>query len=412
MDFLKRQLFLIICAVVAVGSIALGVVGFQSMSEVTDRMEDADRLASKLPGLGRDAANKRAIDAQQARIDALQSYYEQSLEWAFERNRMEPLLPDCFPDPDRDRRLAFREAYFARFEELLERLNAGSEATAVEIEDAAEQIREEEEADRFFGVDRAEADASGEGGRDEEEQAKRYPSGLLTDYGASQSPSARANLIKARGMLCYATLATFEVFGSLGEGIAPEADLMWDAQLSLWIQEMVVDDLARVNDTAAEEIRQSGRTPWVGLMPVKELISIRTTPYINPDAVPKAPARPYDAGPAEPPGSGDETFTHTVSNDLYEVVQFTLKMVVDARMIPTIVDELCKDNFHTLLRIAYEDLSKDSRLLDMDGKIYGSDPTVRIVMDFETVFFGELYRGMMPEVIRDALGLPPLEEEE
>jgi hypothetical protein len=81
-------------------------------------------------------------------------------------------------------------------------------------------------------------------------------------------------------------------------------------------------------------------------------------------------------------------------------------MVVDAREVPTIVSEICKDNFHTLLRIAFEDVSTNPQLWLMNDKIYGSDPTVQVVMDFETVFFGELYRSLMPDEIRDALGLP------
>jgi hypothetical protein len=151
-------------------------------------------------------------------------------------------------------------------------------------------------------------------------------------------------------------------------------------------------------------------------MPVKELISIRSAyTYVVDGSEPRVPAPPRGFEPALPPGAPDEVFTHTVSNDLYEVVQFTVKLVVDARHVPSIVEEICRDNFHTLLRIAYEDVSTDpnlfGQLLVMNDRVYGSAPTVRVVMDFETVFFGELYRSLMPNDIRDVLGFPPHEED-
>ena len=70
-----------------------------------------------------------------------------------------------------------------------------------------------------------------------------------------------------------------------------------------------------------------------------------------------------------------------------------------------------RDNFHTLVHLNYESV-EDPSTLTMDGKIYGSIPAARIVLDFETIFFGEIYHPMMPNVIRGSLGLPPLDEDE
>lgn len=418
MDILKRQLFMIICGVVAAGSIALGVVGYASMSSVNDEMSEAAQRASRLQrvvrgGGGAGPVNPKSVLAQERRIEAVTDHYEQVLEWAYERNRMEPLLPDCFPDPDRDTRLAFRQAYFAEFDKFLDRLDAGTVATADEIATAQEQITEEAKMNKLFGVDEREAAEAGEAIPDEQEdQPVQHRSGLLTDHGARILPAARANLIKARGMRCYAALRSFEIFEEqIGDGISPDVMNMWDAQVSLWIQQSVVDALARINDRAAEEIRQADQTAWVGRMPLKELISIRTVyTYVTDASEPREAAGPGGSDPALPPESADEVFTHTVSNDLYDVVQFTVKMVVDAREIPTIVSEICRDNFHTLLRIAFEDISTNPQLWLMSDKIYGSAPTVQVVMDFETAFFGELYRSLMPDEIRDALGLPEREE--
>ncbi len=410
MDFLKRQLFMIICVVVSAGSIALGVVGVTSMSAVKEQMRAAADRASRLDrvrGPGGIMINGESIRAQRQRIEASTGQYQRVLEWAYGRNRMEPLLPDCFPDPNLDRQLAFREAYFARFGQLLDKLHAGTVATPDEIAMAKEQMAEEAKAQLLFGVDKREAAKSGESTGGDANQPIQEPSGLLTDYGASQIPEARATLIKARKMLCYATEGSLEILRGVGNGVAPHPADMWDAQLSLWIQESVVDALARINERTAAAIRQQNETPWVAQMPVKELISIRSgNGYLTTATEPRAPSEPTGDAPAKPPESFAEVFTHTVSNDLYDTVQFTVKMVVDARTLPAIVEEICKDNFHTLLRMSYEDVSTNQALFTMTDRIYGSHPTIRVVMDFETVFFGEPYRSLMPNDVRVALGLP------
>jgi len=170
MDFLKRQLFMIICGVVAAGSIALGVVGYVSMSSVKDEMSEAAQRASRLQRVLRGGVNPKSISAQERRIAAVTDHHEKVREWAYGRNRMEPLLPKCFPDPDRDTRLAFRRAYFAEFDEFLDRLDAGTVATPGEIKMAGDLIVEEAKMNKLFGVDESEAAQAGEAIQEEEDQ--------------------------------------------------------------------------------------------------------------------------------------------------------------------------------------------------------------------------------------------------
>lgn len=410
-DFLKRQVFLIVCGAVAAGSIGLGLMGMSKMSVVQEGVQEAADMAQKLPGLRRGTdgpINGDAIDAQHQRIEKVQAYHQQVLDWARQRNRYQPLMEDCFPNPDRDRKRAFRDAYKERFNELRKKMRSGEVAGPEEINEAQVLIQEEAKADLAFGIDQSEAGGAAEPATDEDEKPLQYPSGLLTNHGAKTDPAARANLIKARSMYCYAGPATFEIFNL--DGIAPDVNDMWDAQVSLWIQQSVIDALSEVNDRQAKALRDAGHSPWVGLLPIKEVVSIRTSPYIIEGAESKGYSGPTGDRPATPPSSSAETFTHTASNDLFEVVQFTVKLVVDARQLPTIIEALGKDNAHTLLRLVYEDVTGDDNTLLMNGKIYGSQPTVRAVLDFETVFFGELYRDIMPDGIRGDLGLPDLED--
>ena len=418
MDTLKRHLFSLVCGLVAAGSAALGVLGVNSMSKVTAEMQQATQLSSRLSqvGGGRDGPiNKSAINAENQRLDKIRDYHGKVIAWATDHNRHQPLLADVFPHPDRDDKLSFRDAYARRLEELLEMLDAGMVASEQDIADAKVEISEEEKAEVRFGVDRSEAEASGEALLPEEEKPERYPSGLFTDYGAKLSPAARANIAGAHQFRCYAERYSIEVLGRINEGITPEVRDMWDAQISLWIQEDVIAALVRINDEQARQLEQAGQTPWVGNMPIKELISLRSSApdgYVVEESPARRPAQPRGEDAAFPPSSGSVVFTQTVSGDLFEVVQFTLKMVVDARSLPTIVQEICRDNFHTLLRIAYDDMSKNPDSWAMTDKVYGSDPLVRVVLDFETIFLGALYRDLMPDQTRAELGLPEREEDD
>ena len=75
-------------------------------------------------------------------------------------------------------------------------------------------------------------------------------------------------------------------------------------------------------------------------------------------------------------------------------------MNMDQRDIPRLINELTADSFHTLLRVAYQAVPVNR---DMVGKIYGSEPAVIVVMDFETVMLGEVFRPLMPPVVCEAL---------
>ena len=174
MELLKRHLFLIICGVVAAASIALGALGIGSMSKVQDELQQAAQLASDLQRGGRDPVNIRHIRAERERIDETQTNYEQVMEWVSERNRYEPLIPDAFPEPTRDQRLAFREAYGARLQQLFDMLDPGTVASSPDIAEMEEQIDEEIEAARAFdGVDLDEIEDDEELPTQQEEETGR-----------------------------------------------------------------------------------------------------------------------------------------------------------------------------------------------------------------------------------------------
>ena len=96
----------------------------------------------------------------------------------------------------------------------------------------------------------------------------------------------------------------------------------------------------------------------------------------------------------------EKVFTGTTSNATFDVLQFSLKLVMDQRDIPHLIEKLTTNTFHTLLRVAYHAVPVNR---DMVGKIYGPEPAVVVVMDFETVMLGEVFRPLMPRVVCERL---------
>ncbi len=63
MDFLKRQLFFIVCGLLAVVGVALGFTGLKAMPDVMDEMQECETLYSSLDSLSSSPVNKSHIAA-------------------------------------------------------------------------------------------------------------------------------------------------------------------------------------------------------------------------------------------------------------------------------------------------------------------------------------------------------------
>ena len=397
MDALKRNLFIIISGLAAVAGIALAAVGHKSMDDVQKRMNEADSLLSELNSASQNSVSLKAIRDVQGRVDAIQADYARVVKWAHERNLPYgggPLVEGIFPKPGGAINREFRNRYNAELARLLSSLKAGAPPTPREVGEERDKIdNERPRRDRSEPKKRS---------SDEPEEEPLNKSGLITEEEAKWSAPTRAALKKARTIHCYAGDSFLHVNDRAREahiGTAPE--VFWDAQRTLWIQQDVVAALVRVNQAAAAVLGQDGIDPWVGVLPVKDLVSIRVSNYVFEDSEGSSPAGASGDAPAVPPGSVVESFTEFYSNDLYDVLQFSVKLVVDARAIPTIVREICQDRFYTPLRVVYR---VETPNLGMSDKIYGEDPVVRLVVDFDACYFGDVYRRWMPDVILEEIG--------
>lgn len=449
MDMLRRNVFWILCGVVAAAGIGLGVTGLRAMPAVKSEMEGAANVYRSVDGLQSQPLNERAIQAERERIEAIQADYRRVMEAAEAISRYVPLLAEgvsqdefrktCMADPailreapddeearralcDRKwsekialpegtplQRIEFRKVYNQAMKDLYARLRCGG-LPGPNMANTMKERRANELASGMSAVNPADA---------------RTAAGVLTAEGLRDDPAARAAIANARSFLCYCTplgeekpdyVPSFQFHAAMRESdtvTAPEPFDVWLAQVGYWIQNDVVDAIVKVNEQAIQDARAAGLEPWVGTMAVKDLISIRLANqfYVPQEGGLFLVAKAGDYSVAVPPGSGESVFTNSRSNPQYDVIQFTVKLVMDQRDIPLLIEALTNNRFHTLLRVSYKAVSPNREL---KGRIYGPEPAVNVVLDFETTMLGNVFRPLMPQLACEhfAIPCPPREQKD
>jgi hypothetical protein len=405
MDFIRRQAFLLICGVVAAGGIGLMVTGVRGMPAVMEEMRKAEQVYRNVSGLQPVSIEK--IEKVRERIDAVQEDHDKIVERAGQLYGYARLVDAALPEGDSIACIEFRNRYAAAMEDLMKLLSHGGPPTMLDVKLMEDKIAEERAKAAEFGM-------SG-GGPTIHTGSPQTPAGVLTAAGVQQTPVARASVLAAQRIQLYAKhynetrgdeAASLDFFGAMrGTGALDPPDLfdVWHAQYNYWIQKDVVNAIAALNKSAADALRQAGEHAWVGNLPVKELISVRVSQsHIRAEDEAFFGPKPGGTGAALPPATAATVFTENASTASYEVVQFTIKAIMDQREIPKLIDLLSKDKFNTLLRVSYEAVAPNRTLV---GKIYGDGPVVNVIIDFETVLLGPVFRRWIPESVREHYGI-------
>ena len=409
MDFIRRHAFYIICGVTGLAGLALAALGLQAMPKVVTEMDKAKQVYQSLSSLQNRPASQDHIEAEEHRIEFTMEDRERVLTEARKYCKYEPLLPGVLPAGDENSRREFRKKYGKAMRQLLTSLRGGRRATSLDIDLMHDKIANEQARRKEKGLDAGAVPAE-----PEDLGPPRTPAGVLTKAGARTSAEARADIARAQSIYCYLlgpgearpptscpSLDFHPAMLDTGIVDAPYYEEVWDAQVGYWIQKDVVDAIVALNDEAAAAAKTRDEDPWVGIMSVKDIVSVRVSEeYVPPEGELFAGAAAEGYDEALPPGTGESAFTETTSSRAFEVKHFTVKLVMDQRDILRLVDKLCTNSFYTLLRLAYRAVPPNR---EMQGKIYGSEPAVLVVMDFEAVMLGEVFRPMMPLEVCEAL---------
>ncbi|MBV8780171.1 MAG: hypothetical protein JO353_02130 [Phycisphaerae bacterium] len=174
---------------------------------------------------------------------------------------------------------------------------------------------------------------------------------------------------------------------------------MFNAQSTLWLSQDVFTAMAAANADSDKGIPTSR---------IKHLIKMdySDAPFVPPGANFDPNAAPPPAADASKPTNNPLVSpTGHVSNGMYDVVPFSLKIVVDAASIPDILAILAKDRFITVLKM--DVLTVDSGEALLGGYIYGSKPVVLLNLSCEELFFRDDTTRFMPEALKRVLGIAP-----
>lgn len=398
MDWIKAHLHIVASGAVALVAIVLLVVGLLD-SKPAEALQTDAREASTLRSL--QPVNREFIEDAKTRLNETRSRVEATLEQVREISIHEPLRPDVFPSPRSQAiRAAFKRDYLARYRELLDMLNAQDRPSEDFIRRFSEQLetqRRQAEEQRGIGIG---APRERETGRTPTARPREDLSGLPWEELVQRDAAARANVQRAQEIYCYASLDSFDPRSAVLDQEWPTDEAMWYGQMSLWIQEDMVRAIAALNEQVAEELPDH---PWVGNLPVKHLISISMDGYATPSAAAGDTAQTGALGAARRTAGRSERLTPFTQRDTTEsidVIHFTMRLVVDARRIPLVLDRLCSVGFYTPLLINYEATSTPQ---DLNGYIYGPDPVVEMTLNMEAAFLRSRYADLIPETAQEEI---------
>lgn len=399
MQWIKSHLTLVICGAVSVLAITLLVLGFVLSDVQTLMAQDATTLQqlSRAP-----AVNEQVINEWEKLRQDNEKQVEHLLEELARVGQHKPLQEDVFPAINPLKTQApfqFQHAYNQAMQQLLVQLKAKDAPTPAEVNEEAERMeaeRQKAESLATLGVEEPKGKdkpgrfgATARQGPSAKETAERRAN-MSPEELAREDPHVRVSIFKAKSAYCYANLASFNPLSTITAVQKPTVEEMWYAQMALWIEQDIVNALSGLNETYAKKITENGGEAWVGTLPVKHVLSCVVGPYIG-------------GSGTNPLGGGGDTgdmYTPRTSGSSVDVIHFSLDLVVQASLLPEVIDAICMAGFYTPLLVNYEEVPPNTDLINY---IYGSDPSIRVHMDIEGCFLRTKYEKWMPESVKTAI---------
>ena len=244
---------------------------------------------------------------------------------------------------------------------------------------------------------------------------------LLADY-SKEVTGLPLRLKKAVGrqFKVYVNSDVFTVNPKILPDQKPSPEDIWYSQMQVWIQQDVARAVADANTKA----------PSVLEAPVKRLLSIQLP---NPPMYTQQPAAAGGTAQAVPvpgvsasdsapiPPNYAVSVSGRYSNPMYDVVQFTLFVDVDAAQVNQFIETLSKGRMMTVL--GQNEWALNAETESSMGFLYGRTPVVRLQLTVETLFFRAWtvgvpaiaatpttpanpgYPALMPDAVKVSLGL-------
>jgi hypothetical protein len=426
-QWVKSHTLVVICSSLGVLSLTALVLGIVLPTTQADLEADM-QVFTGLQGAAGKPANGRVIDEVRRQQAGIRREVERFLAEAAKTSPHTLLHPDVFPAvKERFAPNVFRDRCEQKRRDLLALLKAQDKPGTVEIEDYRQEMLKREQK-RRLEMGEAPAQAGQIGG------PMNAPAGgpgmggpnagienLPPAERVKRDPAAGAAIRRAHEVYCYANIESLDPRNQVAK--EPPLELMWEAQLSLWIQEDIIQSLAKLNNDAAAQLPEGDR--WVGNLPIKRLAYIVVGNYLPASTGTPAAGGTFIRGgggfgpgpgpggtagselevPAMPPTVAEGVFTKRPASATTDVVHLAVGLVIDANYLLKVIDEINKMGFYTPLLVNYEAVEPDPSFHDY---IYGPGSVVRVRLEFEHCLLRDKlmvgdkkYADLMPASIKE-----------
>lgn len=406
MEIIKKNLFSVICGVVALVAI---IASFWPLGSKADELQSA--LAGRksayesMTNLLNKSRSLPIVDPQSSMQEPLNHFpsldiiekgkaatkdvseeSQKMLMIAEQINQQDRqlLVDNELPRPHSTDQIRFQQAYGSFFINLQAKMHGGTPPTAEQIKTASEQMWNQKFQPRIFSTNGVSNEQQVKAQFDEE--VKRLPDDLKNQV--------------AQNSMVYVDPAAFDVITTITNAAAgslpPESPVIFWAQVGMWIQQDVANAILSTNQSSKNVIAA----------PVKRLRRME---------IPKQFVTSFKQGENPQPTGGSineplpriKTISATgrVSNPLFDVAHFTITVDVDAEQIPAFLRELNRNRFLTVLRTDLA--SVDSGTEQAAGYVYGDKPVVTLTLTCETLFMRSWLTKLMPDSIKAGLGIMP-----
>jgi len=416
MDLVKKNLVSIICGVIAIVAIVAlfwPIKGYYTQLQTTANSRKAVYVSlngllkktRQLPVVDPFTAENKPLDQfptaaailkGQAVTDQVKNESASILSEAVKLNIHDPLVPGALPMGMTSQEIKFRDDYKRRVDFLTEGnrensfpfqlMQAGFPPTDQEIQ----AKRAEEEA----AIKQKQA-FNGQG-------QPIHPEMIEAEL-AQKLPKVAEQLKLEAAKKCkvYIDPTSFDPNTAIltaNPGIPPEPATIFIAQVGLWIQEDVAKSIAAAN-SKSENVMDA---------PVKRLVKIELPQTMFQPTVTAALATAAaSTGATDLTGQLPKNYgaspTGRVTNSVYDVISFSLKLDVDAEQIPRVLQELSRNKFITVTNCNLQIL--DSSLMKGMGYFYGDKPIVQLDLQCEALLLRQWTEPLMPPRIKDGLGI-------
>lgn len=475
LNWIKTNLVIVVCSAVAV----LGIAGLLLGSIVAEKMvsgaENRKRKIATISKLSRTQVTlpssesgerpksiSKAITQQDVNLlkqlfEQMKSEKELILAAAVDHNRFGvvahsrygdqgvghfPMLDDLFPVPlGAAVRINAKQSYRAAFRDMLgpyspdsryPNLDSGMPPANSQIQEQLEALRDEFLADK-------DKDTSAQLSMEDRDllrhQLRNHAMKLLRERAESIHIYAeQVNPTVGGGVIHFPIGVSFDV-GKWSDPLADRdlsIDDIWEGQMGLWIQQDVVEAIARINRVEDDEynVMQVPVKRLVGMQVVKGYVGIDETggpggqmrgfgtyspqmmgmaAFNSQPGETSAAAKGFAGGAAG--GAKDinlqEDFKFSLtgrgSNRNFDIRHVKVTIVIDSKRIPEFFEVLSSINYMTVLLVQLQNVDEYEAI--RKGFVYGTDDVVEMVTLLETVWLRKWTTGLMPVSVKNRMGM-------